>query len=191
MPSAEGPFRYIGERERFHGVFFNVVAATFLDPGGFTFEREIVRHPGAVCVVPLEGSGEDASVLMIRQYRGALDRFVLELPAGKLDVPGEEPEAAARRELVEEIGRDAASMALLGQFHNSPGFTDERTFCYLAEGLSEIDHDRQGIEEEHITLERIPLASLDELVSTGELSDAKSLIALGFTSRLLARRERI
>lgn len=188
MPSPEGEFRHIGERTRFEGVFFKVVSATFLDPHGFTFEREIVRHPGAVCVVPLEDDGE--SVLMLRQYRGALDRHVLELPAGKLDVPGEPKARAAARELVEEVGRESEHLTELGHFYNSPGFTDELTTCFLAEGLRAVQNDLQGVEEEHMTIERISLSAVDRLVAEGELSDAKSLIALGLTAKLLAARHK-
>lgn len=184
MPSAEGQFRFIGERERFQGVFFNVVSATFLDPGGYTFEREIVRHPGAVVVVPIE----DEHVLMVRQYRGALDRYVLELPAGKLDIPGEPKVRAAARELAEEVGREAERLTEIGRFYNSPGFTDECTTCFLAEGLTAVATDLQGIEEEHMALCAIPLADIEGLVGTGELDDAKTMIALGLANRHLARR---
>ena len=95
MPSAEGSepeaFRRIGERGRFDGGFFRVVTGTFVGPDGFTFEREVIRHPGAVCAVPLED--DRRHVLMIRQYRGAVEQGLLELPAGKRDVDGEDPKA--------------------------------------------------------------------------------------------------
>ncbi len=187
MQPADRPgFRQIGERQRLGGAFLRYVNATFVDPDGFTFEREIVRHPGAVCIVPLEADGK--SVLMVRQYRGALDRMVLELPAGKLDVPGEAPELCARRELIEEVGREATSLTELGRFHNSPGFTDETTTCYLAEGRLEVQHARQGVEEQHMTIESIPLAAVPELFASGELSDAKSLIAISLAERVISTR---
>ncbi len=184
MPSSDGEFRFIGERERFGGSFFNVVVATFLDPHGFTFEREIVRHPGAVCIVPLE----EEQVLMVRQYRGSLNRHVLELPAGKLDVPGELKARAAARELAEEVGREADRLTEIGHFYNSPGFTDELTTCFLAEGLRKVASDLQGIEEEHMHLVAVPLAEIDGLVASGELSDAKSMIGLALASRHLSGR---
>lgn len=187
MPGTDRPgFRQIGERERSRGHFLRYVSATFVDPDGFTFEREIVRHPGAVCVVPLEADRK--SVLMVRQYRGALDRLVLELPAGKLDVAGEALEVCARRELIEEIGREATQLTELGQFFNSPGFTDEQTTCFLAEGLIEVAHAREGVEEQHMTIEAIALDSVRELFLKGELFDAKSLIAIGLARALLAER---
>jgi ADP-ribose pyrophosphatase len=186
MPPLErGEFRFLGERERYAGSFIRLVTGTFLDPAGFTFERDLVRHTGAVCIVPLEADG---SVIMLRQYRGAIDQTVLEIPAGKLDVPGEELETAARRELLEETGCTADSLTDLGAFYNSPGFTDERTTCYLAEGLVHLDREFHGIEEEYMTLEAIPLADLWRLQRDGELVDGKSLIALALAERHLSAR---
>jgi 8-oxo-dGTP pyrophosphatase MutT (NUDIX family) len=188
MPSAEPPdglFRRLGERERFDGGFFQVVSATFVGPDGFTFEREVVRHPGAVCVVPLEGDGH--SVLMIRQYRGAVDSFLLELPAGKRDLPDEDPALCASRELVEEIGREAASFKEVARFYNSPGFSDEETICYLAEGLREVPREAHGVEEEHIVIERVSLDDVEALMAAGDLIDAKSIIGLVAARAALVR----
>ncbi|MHB1510512.1 MAG: NUDIX domain-containing protein [Acidimicrobiales bacterium] len=186
MPSAEepeSPFRQLGERGRLDAGFFKVVTATFVGPDGFTFEREVVRHPGAVCVVPLEA--DRRSVLMIRQYRGAVDAGLLELPAGKRDVQDEDPALCASRELVEEIGRQASSMTEIARFFNSPGMSDEETICYIAEGLSEVPREAHGVEEEHIVVERVSIADLEELMAAGELIDAKSIIALLAARRVL------
>jgi 8-oxo-dGTP pyrophosphatase MutT (NUDIX family) len=177
MPSPEGPgFRPLGERERFSGGFLRLVTGTFVGPDGFTFERDIVRHPGAVCVVPLE---EDRRhVLLVRQYRAAVAEAILELPAGKLDVADEPAVDCAARELAEEIGHRARRWTLLCQFLNSPGFTDERTSCFLAEGLSPCERDTQGVEEHHMTIERVDLEDLDALMASGEIVDAKTIIGL-------------
>lgn len=172
---AEG-FRKIGERARFDGGFFQVFAATFVGPDGFTFEREVIRHPGAVCAVPLE---EDRRhVLTIRQYRGAVGQSLLELPAGKRDVEGEDPKDCVARELVEEVGREAGVLTEVARFYNSPGFSDEMTICYLAEDLVECERSAHGIEEEHLTIERIALDEVEELMASGDLVDAKSIIGL-------------
>ena len=109
-----GTFRQIGERLRYPGERLRVVVGTFVGPDGFTFEREIVRTFAAVCVVPLESDREH--VLLVRQYRGPVDQALLELPAGKLDVPGEPPEPCAARELAEEVGATAERLTELGQF---------------------------------------------------------------------------
>jgi ADP-ribose pyrophosphatase len=179
MPSPEDPetpFRRLGERARFDGGFFQVVTATFVGPDGFTFEREVIRHPGAVCIVPLES--DRRHVLMIRQYRGAVDTGLLELPAGKRDIPEEDPAVCAGRELEEEIGRTARSMTEIARFFNSPGISDEQTICYLADGLREVPRQAHGIEEEYIVVERVALDELEDLMATGELADAKSIIGL-------------
>lgn len=186
MPSDDSPgasqapegarFRKIGERERFSGGFFDVVTARLVGPDGFTFEREIIHHPGAVCIVPLEADGRH--VLMIRQYRAAVGHTLLELPAGKRDVPEEDPALCASRELVEEIGREASVFTEIAQFYNSPGFCDEQTICFLATGLRECDRDAHGAEEENLTIETIALEDVEELMATGDLVDAKSIIGL-------------
>jgi len=166
----------LGERARFDGGFFKVATGTFVGPDGFMFEREVIRHPGAVCVVPLED--DRRSVLMIRQYRGAVDTALLELPAGKRDVPDEDPALCAARELAEEIGRQARSMSEVARFYNSPGFCDEETICFLAEGLTECPREAHGVEEEHLVIERISLGDIEELMAAGDLIDAKSIIGL-------------
>jgi ADP-ribose pyrophosphatase len=179
MPSAdvpENPFRHLGEREQLDGGFFRFVTGTFVGPDGFTFEREIVRHPGAVCIVALED--DHRSVLMIRQYRAAVDVGLLELPAGKRDVADEDPALCAGRELAEEIGREATSMTEVARFYNSPGFSDEETICFLAEGLHEVPREAHGVEEEHIVIERIQLSAVEDLMASGDLVDAKSIIGL-------------
>lgn len=186
MASPEpGGFRRIGERPRFQGAFIRLVLGTFVDPDGFTFERDIVRHPGAVCIVPLRADGE---VLMVRQYRAPIDAPILELPAGKLDVPGEAVETSARRELLEEIGYEAATLTPLGRFYNSPGFTDELTFCFLAEGLASAPRATQGVEEHHMTVEHVPLEEAFALVERGELVDGKSMIGLSLAREHLRAR---
>lgn len=188
MPSAEvaepSPFRKIGERERFDGGFFQVATATFVGPDGFTFEREVIRHPGAVCAVPLEDDARH--VIMIRQYRGAVGSAILELPAGKRDVAAEDPVDCMARELVEEIGREASSITEVAHFYNSPGFSDETTICYLAENLTECEREAHGIEEEHLELVRIDLEDVEDLMGAGELVDAKSIIGL-FAARAALR----
>ncbi|MHB8244931.1 MAG: NUDIX domain-containing protein [Acidimicrobiales bacterium] len=184
MPSAESiedePFRKIGERSRYDGGFFSVLTATFVGPDGFTFEREVIRHPGAVCAVPLED--DDRHVLMVRQYRSAVGKGLLELPAGKRDLEAEDPKDCVARELVEEIGRTASEITELARFYNSPGISDEHTICYLAEGLVECEREAHGIEEEHLVIERVPLADIEQLMASGDLVDAKSIIGL-FTAR--------
>ena len=185
MPPEPPSFRRIGERTRLELGFLAVATGTYVGPDGFTFERDIVRHPGAVCVVALD---EASTVVAVRQYRAAVDQLLLEIPAGKMDVPGEEPAACAARELAEEVGLVASRWTPLGTFFNSPGFTDETTHCFLAEGLSAVGTSAQGIEEDHMTVERFALDEVDDLVARGLLLDAKTIAACALARGVLARR---
>ena len=169
------PFRKLSERTVFEGSLIRVGTATFEGPDGDTFERDVVHHPGAVSVVPLL---DDGRVVLVRQYRAAIDMDLLEIPAGKRDVADEPPETTARRELAEEVGLEAGCMELLAEFYNSPGFCDEHSWVFLARDLTECDLDLQGIEEQHMTIERVPLADVPGMVRRGEITDAKTIIGL-------------
>ena len=168
----------------FDGHVVRLVRATVEVPDGSTVTREIVEHPGAVAVVAVD---DDGTVVLERQYRAALDRNLLEIPAGKRDVAGEPPREAARRELVEETGFDARNWVKLASFYNSPGFTDEFTMLFLATGLVEVGANLQGPEEEAMEVVRVPLASTWELIASGELTDAKSILGLTLALRHLER----
>lgn len=185
--SDSSTFRFIGERKRFSNSFFSLVTGTFTDPNGFAFERDFIRHPGAVVIAPIEDDGQQ--VLMVRQFRGSVNQLILELPAGKLDIPGEPLAVAAARELAEEVGKRARVLTQVGQFFNSPGFTDEKTTSFLAEGLEEIGRASAGIEEEHMTIESIPLNDVWSLAASGALIDAKTLLTLSFVEHLLRQRD--
>lgn len=186
MSLPNGSFRFLGERVRYTGFFFKLTTGTFLDPNGYTFEREIIRHPGAVCVVALEG--DPLTILLVRQYRGSVDRPILEVPAGKLDIPDEPRVVAAERELAEEVGRTAGKVTDLGSFLNSPGFTDELTTCFLAEDLTVIERNAHGIEEEFMTTVPVLLSDFWPMVQNGEIVDAKTIIAVTYAERTLAAR---
>ncbi len=177
-------FRHIGERSRYDAGFFQLVAGTFVAPDGFSFERTIVRHPGAVSIAAL--SADDTSVVAVRQYRAAVDKHLLELPAGKRDKADEPPLLCAQRELIEETGFLAEKWTKLGTFYNSPGFSDEETIVYLAEDLSQTDRATEGIEEKYMTVENIDLGDCNKLIDAGELTDAKTIIALSFVKKYLA-----
>jgi ADP-ribose diphosphatase len=153
-------------------------------PGGEDLTRFVVRHPGAVVVVPVDHPGDAA--LLVRQYRVAVDANLLEVPAGKRDVDGEPPEETARRELEEEIGRRPGRLVKLAEFYNSPGFCDEYTYlCAL--DLEEVEGPRGvNAEEEAMTVERVPFDSVDGLIARAELTDAKSIIGLDLARRYLA-----
>jgi ADP-ribose pyrophosphatase len=155
------------------------VRGEFEAPDGTRFTRDVVRHPGAVAVVPVTGRD---TVLLVRQYRGAVDRELLEIPAGTRDVAGEPAETTARRELEEEVGVRAGRLSLLGTTLNSPGFCDEECHIYMAEQLEPGDPSRHGEEERYLEVVEVALADVEVLVATGEMVDAQTVIGL-----LLAR----
>jgi 8-oxo-dGTP pyrophosphatase MutT (NUDIX family) len=180
-------FRRISENVRYQGTLISVATATFEAPDGSTFERDVVHHPGALSVVPVIEKPDAADeVVLVRQYRAAVDRDLLEVVAGKRDVAGEPPEETARRELAEEVGLVAGRLDLLAEFYNSPGFCDEHSFVFLARDVEETASDLQGIEEQYMTVERIPLADVVGLIRGGEIVDAKTIIALTLAREALA-----
>ena len=167
-----GRFRKLGEELVHRGSLISVARATFEDPDGGEFERDVVHHPGAVSVVPVVDEG--TAVLLVRQYRAAVDR--------ERDVEDEPPEETARRELAEEVGMEAGRLEKLAEFYNSPGFCDEHSFVFMALDLEACASSAQGVEERHMTIERISFDDVTGLIASGALIDAKSLIGL-----LLAR----
>lgn len=149
-------------------------------PDGAHAQREIVRHPGAVAMVPL--LGED--VLLVRQFRAAAGKILLEIPAGTLEV-GEAPEAAAVREMQEEVGYRPGKLERLGGEFTAPGYTSEYIHLYLATELtpSRLRQDS----DEFIEVVRMPLAEALALVERGEIEDGKTLGGLLLTARRLGR----
>ena len=185
-PRTSSGFRHIGDRVVYEGHTITVAVGTYEAPDGSTFDRDVVHHPGAVSVVPLH---VDGTVTLVRQYRSALDDDLLEIPAGRRDVDGEAPARTAARELAEEVGLEAGRLDLLGEFVNSAGFSDEHSFVFLGRDLVEVDTDLQGLEEQHMTVERIALADVPALIADRRLLDAKSIIGLLLTMRLVAEQE--
>ncbi|HLB83077.1 MAG TPA: NUDIX hydrolase [Gemmatimonadales bacterium] len=146
-------------------------------PDGSTGELEMIRHPGAAAVVPCASDppGADPTILLIRQYRYATGGELWEIPAGTLD-PGEDPEACARRELLEETGVTAARLQRLTSIWTTPGFTTEVIHLYLATGLTTGEPSRER--DEFIEVVPQPLSRVLELIRDGELRDAKSVVAI-------------
>jgi ADP-ribose pyrophosphatase len=173
-----GGFRVVETTTLCDAGFLRLSRTRIAAPDGEEHDRHVVHHPGAVVVVPVDG--DDA--LLVRQYRVATGGVILEVPAGKRDVPGEAPEVTAARELGEEIGRRAGRLELLCEFFNTPGFCDEYTYLYLATELAEVPRQAVSAEEAHLVIERVPLAAVDDLIARREIVDAKTIIGL-----LLAR----
>jgi 8-oxo-dGTP pyrophosphatase MutT (NUDIX family) len=167
-------FEKIGTETIYKGKFLDVRRDRFRFEDGEEVDRELVGHPGAVGVVVLD----DAEQLwFVRQPREALGiPDLLEIPAGKLDVEGEDPLEAGKRELAEEIGKQAAESVSLGSFFTSPGFADEEIHLFLATGISDVDERPAVEEDERIDVEVRPLADLDSILAVNQ--DSKTLVAL-------------
>jgi 8-oxo-dGTP pyrophosphatase MutT (NUDIX family) len=171
MSAPEAGFERLGGEIAYEGKIATVTVDRFRHADGGEVTREIVRHPGAVMVVP----HDEERIWLVRQPREAVDTpDLLELPAGKLDEEGEEPLETARRELAEEIGKAAERWEHLTTFYSSPGFTDEEVWIYLATGLSDVEVEAE--ENERITIEPWPLERLDDLIAG--CRDAKTLVGL-------------
>lgn len=141
-------------------------------PGGRTSTREVVEYAGAVAIVAVNEKGE---LLLVRQYRHAVGKTLLEIPAGKLE-PGEEPMASARRELLEETGCEAERLIKLISFYSTPGFTTEELHLFLATGLSLKEQHLD--DDEFIDVETVPYERALEMIWTGEICDAKSVAGI-------------
>jgi ADP-ribose pyrophosphatase len=156
----------------YDGKLIKVIKEMVRLPDGKERPREIVVHPGAVALVVVDDSDR---LVMVRQYRRAVDRVLLEIPAGTRE-PGEDAIECARREVREETGYEASSVVSLGGFYSAPGFCTEFLDCYLATGLSEspgeADED-ENIEVEHLTAEEALRA-----IEKGEICDAKSICGI-------------
>jgi 8-oxo-dGTP pyrophosphatase MutT (NUDIX family) len=175
-------FERLGAEKKWEGKIISVGIERFRHADGQEVEREKVWHPGAVGILAVD----DTHVWLTRQPREAIGAAgSLEIPAGKLDVPGEEPQATAKRELAEEIGKLAGHWEEIFAFYTSPGFSDERVWLYLASELSDTSEPAEAEEDERIEIVPWPLQQLDDAISGCE--DSKSLIALLW---LLVRRDR-
>jgi ADP-ribose pyrophosphatase len=170
----------VGSRTVHRGHYLEVRVNEIVTPDGRRSSRDIVEHPGAVAIVAIDDLGQ---VLMVRQFRLAAGRTLLEIPAGTLDRAAdgslEDPDLAARRELEEETGYQAARWRSLGSFFTAPGFATERMYLYLATELGPADGDRLGPDEdERLELEHVPWATALRLADEGAIADAKSLVGL-------------
>ena len=173
--------KQIKRDEIFQGVALHVVRDEVSLPNGNRSVREICLHDGAVAVIPILSDGR---VIMERQYRYAHSRVILEIPAGKLDSKDEIPLEAAKRELREETGAVAEKITFLGKIASSPALLSEIIYLYMAEGIS--FGERRLDEGEFLDVEYYTLDELYQMVMSGEITDAKTQIAILKAKELLS-----
>ena len=171
---------YVSTEEIFDGKILHVIKDTVKLPNGNITYREVIRHVGAVCIIPVT---DDNEVIVEHQYRYPPDKVVVEIPAGKLDSPDEDRLSAAQRELHEETGITADKWTEIGDFHSAIAYSDERITMYLAQGLhfgkQELDDD------EFLAIEKVPLKTLVDDVMAGRITDSKTQAAVLKAARIL------
>jgi len=169
----------ISEKHIYTGNIISVDLATVTLPDGRQATRDIVRHPGASAVIPINENGE---IYMVRQYRKPIDRVSLEIPAGKLD-KGEDPRVCAERELKEETGLTAREITHIISIHSTPGFSNEVLHLYAATGLKEGQSCADA--DEFISTEKFTIAQLTDMILKGEITDAKSIIGILLADKIV------
>jgi ADP-ribose pyrophosphatase len=160
----------------YEGKIFDVAVERVTLPNGATKNREVLRHPGAAAMVPLL---DDGNVILVKQYRHAVGGYIWEIPAGTLE-PDEDPVTCAQRELIEEIGYEAGRLEKMTEILPAPGYTDERIHIFLTTGLSSA---QQNLEDDEVLdVESVPLEKAVEMIRSGKIQDAKSIVGLLLTS---------
>jgi ADP-ribose pyrophosphatase len=163
--------RWIRCEEKYRGSILSLWVGEVQLEDGEIYQREVTRHPGGVAIVPVI----DDAVILVRQYRIAVEREMLELPAGKLE-KGELPEVCAHRELEEEIGYHAGNLVLATSYYSSVGFADEKMYIYLGFQLKKVAQNLDS--DERIQIVHIPIAEIRERLAMNEFDDSKTIIGL-------------
>ncbi len=179
-----GKAEVLSAKISYKGKVFSVSTEKVTEPGGVTSTRDVVRHNGSVVVLAVDASrnSADPDILLERQYRHAAGKFLLELPAGRIE-PGEAPLAAAKRELIEETGFRARRWSRLVRYYASPGFLAEHMQVFLAEEI------RAGVatpeDDERIELLHLPLSDVLTRIEAGRIEDAKTILSVLLFARKL------
>jgi len=164
----------IGTEHIFKGKVISLQVDDVLLPNGNQSKREIVKHPGAVAIIPITDNG---TMIMVEQYRKALERSIFEIPAGKLE-PGELPEKTAMRELEEETSLGCKELKHITSFSTSPGFADEIIHLYSATGLFQIEDSAHTDEDEFVEMIEVSVEEAEQMMEDGRIFDAKTAFAV-------------
>ncbi len=167
---------------KYRGKIINMRLDQALLPNGATAIREVVEHPGGVCVIPID---RDGTVSLVRQFRYPYMEEILEIPAGKREKNGEEPLECGKRELKEEVGAEASQFYELGRLYPTPGYCDEVIYMYAATHLSY--GEQCPDEDEFLDVVRLPLETVVDMVISGEITDAKTQAAVLKAKMLIDR----
>ncbi|MGJ0846685.1 NUDIX hydrolase [Tissierella praeacuta] len=167
----------------YEGKLLNLRVDTVEIPDKKYSKREIVEHPGGVAIIPITN---DNSIVLVKQYRKAIERFLLEIPAGKLEI-NEEPRETAIRELKEETGFEAKKLEYLLEFYTSPGFSNEKIYLFLATDL--IEGESNPDVGEFIDIEEHSIDDLVKMVERGEIVDSKTIIGINFAKKYIDKKQ--
>ncbi len=175
------PFSVVNDELIHQGAVVGFYRRQISGPDGEMYDRDVVKHPGAVAIVPFE----DGDIYLVKQYRAPLDADLIEIPAGKLDVDGEPFEITANRELEEEVGRSAGKLEPLVDLYHSAGFCDELGHIFLATDLVEVPQRLEGPEEAHLEVLKVSMADAVAMVMDGRITDGKSMVGILAAARYL------
>ena len=170
--------RTSNSKKTYSGKMIDVRIDEILLESGKSTLREVVEHDPTVAIVPIDNDG---NIILVSQYRHPAKKYILEVPAGLID-PGEDPEKAALRELMEETGYGSNHLAFIGNIWASPGFTDEYIHCYIARDLfnKKLPHD----DDEEISIKKIPISETHTLIKDGIIDDSKTISLILMVSTL-------
>ena len=168
--------RTIATEPIFDGRVIKVRVDEVVLPNGETSKREIVKHPGAVAIIAIT---DDEKIVLVEQYRKAMEKALVEIPAGKLE-QGEKPEVTAIRELEEETGYICENMELITSFYTSPGFADEIVYVYEATGLKKKENKAALDEDEFVELMEVSLEEALQFIKEQRIHDAKTMFAIQY-----------
>ncbi|MFD1413922.1 NUDIX hydrolase [Oceanobacillus jeddahense] len=164
----------IKSKKIFEGNIIDVQVDEVKLPNGETAQRELVYHPGAVAIIPITAENK---IVLVEQYRKALERTLIEIPAGKLE-NNENPLTAAVRELEEETGYTTTNLSQVTSFYTSPGFANELVYVYVTNDLIKMEHPPAGDDDEFVEIMEVTLDEAKELVEEGRIQDAKTNYAI-------------